>query len=302
VAQRIAALVLAFVFAVLAGFGATVALSSKVGNPGPTASLTAASSSRTPGATAASSASAPAPATAAASEAAATAPSTPEPTAVPPPTTPTSGGFPVASVTFHHMQLDDPSNVAVGPRTFSFESDGPGLPVVKLLGLDGGPVRMCLRPVGGTPACHVISSAGPVIALTPKSSHTRWIATLIGTPGTTPTVDVSIEFPATNPALTLTHGRFDGTTWPNLNGVAFDLVARDAGDMKLEATWGGHPFDYALSVRDVTTAGPPKDLPGNGIGVRATVTLTQLDSFGVELHNNEAGFGTTDMTLKLSWP
>jgi hypothetical protein len=200
------------------------------------------------------------------------------------------------------MQLDDPSNVAVGPRTFSFESDGTGLPVVKLLALEGGPIRMCLRPAGGAQACHVISEAGPAIALTPKASHTRWIATLIGTPGTTPTVDVSIEFAATSPAVTLTHGRFDGTASPNLNGVDFELVAREGGDMTLVATWGRQALDYALSVRDVTTAGPSTDLPGNGIGVRSTVKLVPLDTVGVVLHSAGAGSGVTEMTLKISWP
>ncbi len=226
----------------------------------------------------------------------------PEGSAAPPTGAPPTGpGGPNANVvTFVNLQLDDSGAAGSQPRTFTFTSNGKSLAGFRITQVSGGSVDICLKPDTGAPSCHTVDGPAPLF-LTPKASTVNWTATLIGAAGSQPVVDVEFRFVATNPVLILSHGRFDGTTWPNFNGVEAQVGTRKAGTLTISAGWGGHPFDYDIAYRDLAS-GTPTSGPGNSTGVLKTFPVEAGHRYGVSLHNLEAGFGPTDLTFKILWP
>ena len=202
---------------------------------------------------------------------------------------------------FVSLQLDDSGAAGSQPRTFTFTSNGTTIAGFRLTKVTGGPVDICLAPSVGAKSCHTVEGPAPLF-LTPKASSVDWTATLIGSAGSQPVVDVEFRFVATNPRLILAHGRFDGTQWPNLNGVEVQVNTRKAGTLTVSAQWGGHPFDYDLAYRDLTASSSPVSGPGNSTGVLKPVPVAAGHRYDVALHNLEAGFGPTDLTFKILWP
>ena len=74
--------------------------------------------------------------------------------------------------------------------------------------------------------------------------------TLRGTAADAPTVDLTVTFQAVAPKVTIEHARFDGTAAPETNGIQARFTARAAGEVRLVADWGGHPFLYEVDLFD----------------------------------------------------
>ena len=77
-----------------------------------------------------------------------------------------------------------------------------------------------------------------------------FVLTLRGEGIETPIVDVTITFPATAPAVIIAGARFDGTLYPETNGITATVTPRRNGDVTLAADWGGHPFLYEVELRE----------------------------------------------------
>lgn len=287
---RIVAAILAVVLAVLGG--ATIAF---VIAPGPGATPTPAGSiaiASPSGGSPSASASIVVPASPSAS-ASATASPTPSPTPVP-----------IAQFTITQLKLDprSPANAGVA-RFISFTSDGPGTITAQLKAISPqGTTHMCLR--AGSKDIKCGDAASSTIKATTTSAHVNWRVSLEGNGMFTPTVELTITFPAAKPSVKIVHARFDGTAAPDTNGVEAIFVPRANGTAKLVATWGGHPFPWNMDATNQSSGTGSQSLHDQAAttGITRSVQVTAGETWKVLLANASDGLGATDMTFTLSWP
>jgi hypothetical protein len=137
----------------------------------------------------------------------------------------------------------------------------------------------------------------------------QWTVTLIATDaGATPVVDVAFTWGTKSPAITLSHGRFQGAPNPNsLRGFTATFKTRAAGLVGVVATWPPASANAALSLTDVTTS------PGASVGQatysaagsispaysRAVVAGT---TYQIQVLNTGSDSGRPDLTATISFP
>ena len=291
---RVVAAALAVILAVLGG--ATIAF---VVAPGAASSPTPPLSSfgvgsGSPSAIAGASASSPATPAASDSEAPSLSPSpSPSPTPVP-----------VAQVTITELKLDPRVPSSAGdPRFVTFISDGPGTITAQLKAISPmGTTHMCLRAGAKDVKCG--DEANMSIKATTTSAHVTWRVSLQGNGMFTPTVELTVTFPAAAPSIKITHARFDGTGYPDTNGVRAIFVPRATGNARIVASWGGHPFQYEIDAINQSSGAGNKTLANQGpsTSTNKSIAVTAGETWKVLIENADAGFGTTDMTYTLSWP
>ena len=116
-------------------------------------------------------------------------------------------------------------------------------------------------------------------------------------------MDVTITFPATAPAIIIAGARFDGTLYPDTNGITATVTPRRNGDLTLAADWGGHPFLYEVELREQGGPGAVV-LADQGPATRMAETLpvTAPNPWKLVLQNTEDGFGPTEMDATIAWP
>jgi hypothetical protein len=291
---RVVAAALAVILAVLAG--ATIAF---VIAPGPGASaspLLPSFPSGSPSGSDIAGASASTPASAAPTESlapSASASPTPSPTPVP-----------IAQVTITELKLDPRVPSSAGdPRFISFTSDGPGTITAQLKAISPqGTTHMCLR--AGSKDIKCGDAANATIKATTTSAHVNWRVSLQGNGTFTPTVEITLTFPAAAPSIKITHARFDGTSFPDTNGVQAIFVPRVNGNARLVASWGGHPFTYEIDATNQSSGTGNQTLTNQGpsVSTNKSIPVTAGETWKILLQNSDAGFGITDMTYQLSWP
>ena len=207
----------------------------------------------------------------------------------------------LTTITFTSMRLDAQNGSAAGlARTFAFQTEGPGTVVAAMKStIVSGRTIMCLKPAGGTSVCRTSTAA--TLTGTTTLAKTSWTITAIGSGTDSPTLDISLSFGTAHPSVTLTNGRFDGTAFP-YDGATFRLTARASGSIVVKANWGAHPFDYALLVEPAST--PPHGVAssGNAPGATAAFPAVAGTAYDGTLANLEGGFGTTGLTMTVSWP
>lgn len=287
---RTIAIVLAVILALLGGITAAIVIG---GGPGPTvlpSPTTAAGASNQPSASSSTLPSSAPPS-----------PTGSAPAGSPTPTPSPSPQANLTTITFTSMKLNAQKGTNLGlGRTFAFQTEGPGIVVVSMKStITSGRTIMCLKLVGGTSVCRTSTAA--TLSGTTTRAKTSWTVTAIGSGVDAPTLDISLTFGTSHPSVTLTNGRFDGKTFP-WDGVTFRLTARKAGSIAVTANWGGHPFDYGLLVEPAST--PPHTLTssGNSTGATATFPAVAATTYNGTLINLDDGFGTTPLTLTVSWP
>jgi len=221
------------------------------------------------------------------------------PSATPRPTT--APGQP-ATVVFTNLKLDAKDDPAGRNRRLTFESQGAGPITVKLGTLSPqGSTIMCLSADGKRLACKT-TAAGAITAKT-TTRHASFVLTLRGAGIETPVVEVTITFPAKDPAVTITDARFDGTAFPETNGITAIVSPRGNGEIALEADWGGHPFLYEIDLFEQGGSGT-QTLANQGPATRVSerFTITGTNPWKLLLQNIEQGFGATLMTATVAWP
>ena len=132
----------------------------------------------------------------------------------------------------------------------------------------------------------------------------NWIVTLKGQATFTPVVDVTLSFPAFKPSVKITQARFDGTSFPDTNGIEVRFTPRAAGDVKLVGKWGGHNFVYDVELTNETSGSGNVDLPNQSPAPSTTMTfqVTAKEKWKLTLSNAETGFGVTPLSVTISWP
>ena len=216
---------------------------------------------------------------------------------------PTPVGVPSAMVTVVGLQLDAAGDPAGEDRVITFTSDGAGTMSARLVSqTPKGTTHMCFR--AGTKDLGCKDWASGTFSGKTTLAHTNWRITVRGKGIATPVVDVTVIFQAVAPKVKVANARFNGTAEPGQNGIQFRFVARTAGDARLVAEWGGHPFLYEIDTFDETTGtgGPSYPNQGPATNVDKAIPVTAGDTWRLVLQNIEAGFGTTDLTATLSWP
>jgi len=228
-----------------------------------------------------------------------TAAATPSATPTPKPTT---APGPVAKIVLTQLKLDAGDDPAGQNRVVTFTTGGAGEITAALSTLSPtGTTRMCLTADGKDLGCRT-AAAGKLTAKTTKKAATFEL-TLRGSGTETPVVEVAITFPATTPAVTIANARFDGTMFPETNGIQAIVQPRANGDLHLTADWGGHPFLYEVDLVEQGGAGS-QTLANQGPATRMDVKLpiTAPNPWKVLLQNIETGFGATPMTATIAWP
>jgi hypothetical protein len=189
------------------------------------------------------------------------------------------------------------------PRFILFTSDGPGTVTAKLSTISPqGTTHICLR--AGSKDIRCVDTANGTITATTSSAHVPWRVSLEGTGIFTPTVELTVTFRAVAPTVKIFHARFDGTAFPDTNGIQVLFVPRAAGSAHLVANWGGHPFTYEIDATNQTsgTGGTALNNQGPSTNTDTPLPVTAGETWKVVLQNVDPGMGTTDMTATISWP
>jgi hypothetical protein len=242
-------------------------------------------------------------------QAGASADATPAPAATPVPSAVQSASAtasplpaPLATLTFLALKLDAAADPGGEQRIVTFRSDGPGTVTAKLASTSPrGTTHMCLL-IGATQIRCKDWASGTIIGKT-RQAHANWTVTLRGATIETPTVNLTVTFQAVAPSVKIRHARFDGTATPDANGIEARFTPRTAGNARLVADWGGHPFPYEIDLFDESSGTGDATFPNQGpaTNVEQAFPVTAGD-WRIVLKNSEAGFGTTDLTAAISWP
>jgi hypothetical protein len=136
-----------------------------------------------------------------------------------------------------------------------------------------------------------------------SGAPTDYTLTLRGDGIAEPIVDVTVSFPADAPEISITNARFDGTEFPDTNGIQVLVTPRSAGALGLVADWGGHPFIYAIDLTDQGGSGG-QALPDQGPATRVDTSfpVEPPGPWQLVLSNSEGGFGPTGLNASITWP
>jgi hypothetical protein len=203
---------------------------------------------------------------------------------------------------FAGLKLDAKDDPAGKNRALTFESRGTGTITVAVSATSPmGSAILCLSAGGKRLAC-TTTADGKLIATTTKRTES-FKATLRGSGIETPVVDVAVTFPARAPAITLSNARFDGTDYPETNGITAIITPRAEGNVTLLAQWGGHPLPYEVDLIEQGGTGSTT-LADQGPATGTTVTLPAVppNPWRLVLQNTASGFGVTPMTATIAWP
>lgn len=227
-----------------------------------------------------------------------------QPPSIVPSAGPSSSALPstVATLTFLALKLDATADTSGQARTITFRSDGPGTISAKLTSTTPqGTTHMCL--LAGTKQIGCKDWASGTFNGRSSQAHTNWTVTLIGSAIDAPTVNLTVTFNALAPTVKIEHARFDGTAFPDTNGIQARITARVPGNARLVADWGGHPFQYEIDLFDEASGAGDATLANQGPSTNVDQSLPVTPGpWRIVLQNIESGFGTTDLTATFSWP
>lgn len=194
---------------------------------------------------------------------------------------------------------DDPNGLN---RKLSFRSQGTGTVNVAIRTLSPmGTVVLCLAQDGVRVGCKT-TDVGTLTATT-TTRNADFTVTLRGEGILAPIVEVTITFPARKPSITIANARFDGTLFPDTNGLQLFVAPRDAGEVTLDAEWGGHPFSYEVDLLE--QGGPGTQVlvnQGPSTGAQVSLPVTSGNPWKLLLQNIDDGFGVTLLDATISWP
>ncbi len=224
---------------------------------------------------------------------------TPATTATPQPSAPATLPGTIVLTGLKLDAADDPNGV---DRKVTFKSEGSGTIAVglTLLPSQGGAVA-CLAAAGKPPECRTTAKGTRFTATTSPATYEL---TLRGDGTSTPAVEVALSFPATAPSVTINNARFDGTAFPDVNGLQATVTPRHDGDVTLEAEWGGHPLLYDIGLSEQGGGSGKLSLTGQGPATRVTqrMPVTGTNPWTLLLRNAEQGFGITPLDATIAWP
>ena len=214
---------------------------------------------------------------------------------------PSPSGAPAAAFTLNALFVDAADNPDGADRVITWKSATGSVKAEVATVSPTGDVVMCLKTPTKTLGCRTAGS-GTLRAKTTKSSET-FILTLRGDGIAQPIVDVTLSFQARKPKVTIENARFDGTAYPETNGISATVTPRVDGKLGVQAEWGGHPFLYEIDVMEQGGSGSLSYAPEQGsIGTDVDFAVTEPNPWKVVLQNTEDGMGITPMTAVITWP
>ena len=171
------------------------------------------------------------------------------------------------------------------------------------LGLDSpqGQVVTCVRTTKKDFGCQTLADG--VVSYATNTKQSDFTVTLRGDGVAAPVVDVEIGFPSDAPSLTIEHARFDGTAFPDTNGIQALVTPAADGNVRLVASWGGHPLLYEVDL--IEQGGPGVHAltdQGPAPGTDVSLGVVPPNPWKLVLENTETGFGVTDLTASITWP
>jgi hypothetical protein len=227
---------------------------------------------------------------------------------------PTPGPISPATISFSGIGLDAGNDADATGRTFQFVSDGAGSVVMSVTKISaGGTAKLCIQVDAGAFACQV-GYPGKLPNFphgTSAPGHNTWTATLIGYGTSKPTVDVTFTWPTASPKVTLSHGRFQGSSSPgiaeSLNGFTATFQPRAGGQVNVQATWTVITTDASMTLQDDTTPPPVT------VDQRAYKAVTYINpafsanveagkTYVVMLRNSSPDSQGPDLTAQIEWP
>jgi len=233
-----------------------------------------------------------------------------------PTTSPSPSGtaeVPAARAVIRGLGADDPGSPQATPRILVFSSEGGGDVMVKVQQTTGGKVEFCLYPGTlakplGDPAC--LKTSGSTLTGHSKGKKPfTWTVTLVGAKvGTTPAVDLRIDWATTAPRLEITDFRLQGTGAEPYNGVKVELGPRsEAGPLTFAASWtdpvGGDSHPYEATITDRETGAILDSAEGDGTNVALGANVAARQRAEVKLLSPEPLVATEVLgTLVLTWP
>ena len=208
---------------------------------------------------------------------------------------------PTATITFPAILVDAADNPDGTDRVFTWASATGSVKAEITSVTPMGDLEMCLRTPDKELGCRTAGS-GTLSAKTTKSRET-FILTLRGEGTAQPSVDVTLTFPAKKPKVSIDNARFDGTAYPDTNGIQAVFTPRQNGDVGVIAEWGGHPFTYEIDLIEQGGSGSVTYAPDQGnIGTDVKLAVAAPNPWKLVLQNTETGFGITPMNASISWP
>jgi hypothetical protein len=208
---------------------------------------------------------------------------------------------PTATITFQALLLDAADNPDGTDRVFTWASATGSVKAEVASVTPMGDIEMCLSTPDKELGCRTAGS-GTLSAKTTKSRET-FILTLRGEGTAQPAVDVTLTFPARKPKVSIDNARFDGTAYPDTNGIQAVFTPRQDGDVRVIAEWGGHPFTYEIDLMEQGGSGSLTYAPDQGnVGTDVPFAVTAPNPWKLVLQNTETGFGITPMNASISWP
>jgi hypothetical protein len=226
----------------------------------------------------------------------------PSPVASAEPTpSPTTAPAPSATITITSLFLDAEDNPDGTDRVIRWTSATGGVVAEIESVTPVGTTVMCLRTPTQELGCRT-AGEGRLTAKTTKPKET-FLLVLRGEGIAQPIVNVTLTFPARKPKITIENARFDGTSYPETNGIQALVTPREDGDVHVVAEWGGKPFLYELDLIEQGGPGSTVIQPDeSSTGTDSTVPVAAPNPWKVVLQNTEMGFGVTPMTASIAWP
>ena len=228
--------------------------------------------------------------------------------------TPPPGPISPASITFSGLGLDALNDVDATARTFQFVSDGAGSVTFAITKISaGGTAKLCIKVDSGAFTCQV-GTPGKLPNFPKGQSdpgHNTWTATLIGYGTSKPTIDVAFTWPTSSPKITMSHGRFQGSSSPgipeSLNGFTATFKPRAGGTVNVQATWTVITTDASMTLQDDTTPPPvtvdQRDYKGvTYINPAFSANVDATKTYMVKLRNSSADSQRPDLTAQVTFP
>ena len=225
--------------------------------------------------------------------------------------TPKLGPSSPATVTFSGLALDAANDKNGTARTFTFVSDGVG-PVTYAVTKTsaGGSTKLCAKVDAGGFGCKV-GAMPNFLTGTSDATPNTWTVTIVGYANSHPTVDVTFTWSTSAPKITLNHGRFQGSSSPNvaeaLNGFSASFKPRAAGPLNVQASWTTINADVDMSLSDVTT--PPAVAVDNRhysavtyISPTYAYNVAPTKTYLLKLRNTSADSQRPDLTAQITFP
>jgi hypothetical protein len=230
-------------------------------------------------------------------------PPSPTPTATPAPT-PTATLPPPApaTVTFSQLKMDASTDPNGHTRRITWQTAGNGPVKVTVKNRSShGTVDLCVARAQKIVKC--IHTADGSITSTASATARDFALSVIGIGSATPAIDLTITFPARAPSVQIVRARFDGTDFPETNGIQVIVTPRHSGDVTIDADWGA-PFKYELDLFEQAGDHRSQQFPNQGpaSNVQQTFAITGTNPWKLVLQNIDNGNAPTQMTATIGWP